>query len=110
MSDESKKVSPGGAKMVEFAGQPSFVNVPEFYVSSFTTLGQPESLTLLCAYPSPAIDDNGVMGLAQNPRVALHMPAVDAKELIVLLQQYVSAVETDRGELTSEFLESSKAL
>lgn len=109
MSDESKKMSASGIEMVEFTGQPSFVNVPEFYVSSFTSLGQPELLTLLCAYPSPAADANGVMGLAQKPRVALHMAAVDAKELIVVLQQYVTAVEADRGELTSEFLERSKA-
>lgn len=52
-------------------GTPSFVNVPSFSVSSFTTLGQPHELGIFCSGVAPALDANGLLSLAYAPRVFL---------------------------------------
>lgn len=109
MSEQANSSSPIAPEPVMPSGKPTYLNIPEFHVSSFTTFGREDALTILCANPAVAADENGAIAIAQKPRVALHIPPVEAKELIVLLQAFVSMVESERGELTSEFLKGQRA-
>lgn len=93
----------------EPTGKPRFLDIPHFNVSSFTSLGQPTQLSLLCGSPSLALDENGTVALAYRPCAVLHIPAVEAKELIAILQDYVDQVEADGAVLTSEFLQGREA-
>jgi hypothetical protein len=87
-------------------GAPSFLNVPTFSVSSFTTMGQPHELGIFCSGVAPALDAKGVLSLAYAPRVFLSIPVAEAKELAALINQYVEEVERTQGEIKTDFLES----
>lgn len=57
---------------------------------------------------APAIDAEGVVGLATVPQLYLRLAPVVAKELLLLLSGYVEQIEKDVGVLTSPFI-SQKA-
>ncbi|MAW98721.1 MAG: hypothetical protein CMN72_03560 [Sphingomonas sp.] len=68
--------------------------------------GTAAELGLLVSSTMPALDEDEQMGLAFAPQAFLRMPPVAAKELMVLLGNYIKQVENDVGELKSEFLAS----
>lgn len=91
------------------SGEPKALDIPHFAVQSFTLLGSEHTLGLMCSMTSPALDEKGNVGVALTPQVFLSMPPLAAKELVVMLNRYITQVEADNGVITSDFLRNNEA-
>ena len=92
------------------SGASTVIPVPRFSVQTFNTFGTDKDFGILCHTLAPAIAPNGEMGAMSAPQVFLNMSIPAAKELSLLLRDFVEAHEKEFGKITSAFINEREAV
>ena len=81
------------------------VAVPRVHLSGFSLVASDRMLGLLCQDFTPAITPTGDVTVISQPQIYMSMSITSAKELHILLGEFVEQHEGRFGRITSDFIE-----
>lgn len=84
------------------------LDCPMFSASSVILLGTSTEVTVVLLDQVAGLSKDGAFELGKSPAAQIALSPVVAKELLVLLDGYISQHEATFGELNSDFLNSCK--
>lgn len=81
------------------------VVVGRVHISGFSLVASDRMLGILCQDLTPAIGPNGDLTVISQPQIYMSMSVTSAKELHILLGEFVEQHESQFGRVTSDFIE-----